>query len=96
MTTVIFECGCDALHVGQSFKQGLLVCPLHAEPVAPFERVPAPHRHRLVVVIELETRDPASPERFADWLSVLLEHDNRAVAVTMSLEERLPLEAVAE
>lgn len=92
MDDVIYECGCAMSRVGQSFVQGLVVCPAHTEPVAPFDRAPAPHRHRLTAVIELETHDAESHQRFADWLDRLLMHDNRATSFTIAIEERQPLE----
>lgn len=84
--TVIYECGCDALEVGQAFEHGLLVCPTHREPVAPFERPAQPARSRLVVTVDLETADDDAAGRFVDWLEVLLNHDRRVTAMTFVRE----------
>lgn len=87
---VTYECGCSGSLAGQAFVNGLLVCPEHTEPVAPFDRPPAPHRHKLTIEVELETRDAESHQRFADWLDRLLTHDARATAFTIMIEERAP------
>jgi hypothetical protein len=84
---VVYECGCDALVVGQSFHTGLLVCPVHRVPVAPWDRPEQPERHSVVISIDLETQ-AGHGRAFVDWLDRVLANDGRVRSMTITIEDR--------
>lgn len=88
---VVYECGCNALVVGQSFQTGLLFCPVHRVPVAPWDRPEGPSRHTVVISIDLETSSatPGAGRAFVDWLDRVLSNDGRVRAMTITIEDRV-------
>ena len=55
--TVAYGCGCRLERAGQSFAGGLLVCPEHGAPVAPYERPSRPARATVELRFELAGDD---------------------------------------
>jgi hypothetical protein len=72
---VIYQCGCQGLEVGQLFLDGVLVCPIHKQPTAPYEKPEQPYRGvvRMELVIEAPTEIQAA--RWARTLAETLELD---------------------
>jgi hypothetical protein len=87
---VTYLCGCLGSEVGQSFDHGLLVCPQHREPVAPFERPERHARARVTLVLDLECHTPEQALRWSDALVATLDHDATVTAIVSSLEHLEP------
>lgn len=66
----LYACGCSLADVGQDFRQGVLVCPVHGEPTAPYEHPSQPFqgRVRLELIVRGESR-----EAVQSWVDTLTE-----------------------
>jgi hypothetical protein len=84
---VTYLCGCHGSTVGQSFVDGLLVCPTHGKPVAPFERAPERHRSRATVVIDLDSPSAGDADEWVDGLTSMLDRDDQVYAIVVSHEQ---------
>ena len=74
---VSYTCGCDAGEVGQAFANGLMVCPTHNEPTAPFEREPRACKGRITIELDLEVRDRHQGSLWVNTLEETLLRDDK-------------------
>lgn len=84
----LYECGCVPDDVGQAFVDGVLVCPDHRLPIAPFER-PAPRyagRLNIEVLLAADQRQQAAD--YADAISEQMLRDEIVRGVNVLLEDR--------
>ncbi len=67
----VYRCGCSMIDVGQHFREGVLVCPVHGQETAPYEHpaVPFRGRARLELIVQAESR-----EQVQRWLDTLVEN----------------------
>ena len=83
-----YECGCRGSQVGQAFTNGLLVCPQHRLPVAPFERGPARRQANARLEIGLDCYDERALLAWLDGLEESLLRDSSVTSLTLSLQPR--------
>lgn len=85
MTTpvVVYQCGCQGLDVGQLFVNGVLVCPIHKQPTAPYEHLEQPYRGVVRLVVEIEAADEKRAHHWADTLTETLELDDIVKSITI-------------
>ncbi len=86
-TVVRYLCGCDGQQVGQSFENGLLVCPKHRQPVAGWDHAPPAARARLSIEVELEGDSQAQLQQWSQQLEGKLLAFPYVRALTISRQE---------
>ena len=87
--TVVYACGCVGEEVGQAFEgKGLLVCPIHHEPTAPYERDTPPYRGVVRLEIEIEAPDQTQAARWVDTLSETLTLDDKVRNLSVVSEQK--------
>jgi len=80
---VIYQCSCQGLEVGQLFLDGILVCPIHKQPTAPYDKPEQPYRGVVRLVIEIEADNEKRARHWADTLSETLELDSVVKAISV-------------
>lgn len=84
----LYQCGCAAETVGQRFDRGVLVCPVHGQPVGPGPAADKPWRGRATIEFRLETRDHEEAALYVAAITEAILDDRRVGDVVSSVEDR--------
>lgn len=82
-----FSCGCMAETVGQDFADGVLVCPIHGEPLAPYEHATPEWSGRLRLDVLLAAEKKGTVQAYADEITAGLIGNGLVREVLSTLEE---------
>ena len=81
-----FTCGCEASAVGQAFKNSILVCPIHEDPMGAYDHPAGKWQGRLGLEVTLATNDRAHAQRYMQALEATLLADDAVTGITTVLE----------